>query len=35
MSTMIELKFEQGLDLEAVEEWITEPNKVIKSYEGY
>jgi hypothetical protein len=30
---MIELEFEQGLDLEAVDEWATEPNKVIESYE--
>ena len=25
--------FEQGLDLEAVDEWATEPNKVIEGYE--
>jgi hypothetical protein len=33
VSAMIELKFEQGLDLEAVDEWATEPNKVIEGYE--
>ncbi|CAB4021137.1 Hypothetical predicted protein [Paramuricea clavata] len=30
---MIELKFEQGLDLEAVDEWAIGPDKVIEGYE--
>ena len=33
VSAMIELKFEQGLDLEAVDELATEPNNVIEDYQ--